>query len=111
VFTGFCSVQYVPFCLDGRDEDDFRLSKKANLKLLRGYHKMELQWLEWLVEELKKILLGMNVLRRGERARALEWLWYVQRYLLQLIRINERKTDRWVNPTKNLEHDIKDETY
>lgn len=60
---------------------------------------------------LNVLLLGMNVLKRGERARALEWLWYAQRYLLQLVRINEKKTDRWVNPTKNLEYDITEEAY
>lgn len=60
---------------------------------------------------LNTLLLGMNVLKRGERARALECLWFAQRYLLQLVRINEGKTERWVNPTKNLETDIKSETY
>ncbi len=60
---------------------------------------------------LNNLLFGMNVLKRGERARALELLWYVQRYLLQLARINEGKTERWVNPTKNLENDIQPETY
>lgn len=60
---------------------------------------------------LNTLLLGVNVLKRGETARALEWLWYVQRYLLQLVRINEGVTERWVNPSKNLEKDIKSETY
>lgn len=60
---------------------------------------------------LNVLLLGMNVLKRGERARALEWLWYAQRYLLQLVRIKEKKADRWVNPTKNLEWDITEKAY
>lgn len=60
---------------------------------------------------LNTLLLGMNVLKRGETARALEWLWFAQRYLLQLVRIQEGKTERWVNPTKNLEADIHNETY
>lgn len=60
---------------------------------------------------LNMLLMGMNTLKRGELARALEVLWYIQRYLLQLIRIHEITTDRWVNPTKNLEQDIEADTY
>lgn len=56
-------------------------------------------------------LMGVNVLKRGENARALETLTHVQRYVLQLIRIKEENTERWLNSTKNLEKDITREIY
>jgi hypothetical protein len=36
-------------------EDDSHLARKANLKLLKGYYQMELDWLEWLISELEKM--------------------------------------------------------
>lgn len=56
-------------------------------------------------------LFGVNVLKRGELARSLEALTYVQKYILQLIRIKENTVDRWLNSTKNLEEDISLESY
>lgn len=35
-------------------------------------------------------IMGVNVLRRGEHARSLECLSYVQKYVLQLLRIQEK---------------------
>lgn len=56
-------------------------------------------------------LMGVNVMKRGENARALETLTHVQRYVLQLVRIKEENTERWLNSTKNLEQDITREIY
>lgn len=56
-------------------------------------------------------LMGINVLHRGELARSLECLSYVQRYGLRLIRVHERTVDRWLNATKNLERDLSVEGY
>lgn len=56
-------------------------------------------------------LLGINVMRRGELARALEVLTNVQKYILQLLRINEQNVERWLNSTKNLEQDLSPEAY
>ncbi|OUQ85718.1 nucleotidyltransferase [Brevibacillus brevis] len=56
-------------------------------------------------------LLGINVLRRGELARSLEVLTYVQKYILQLLRINEQNVERWLNSSKNLERDLSPEAY
>lgn len=56
-------------------------------------------------------LMGVNVLKRGELARSLEVLTQVQKYVLQLIRINEKNVERWLNSTKNLEADISAESY
>ncbi|MGN7938373.1 nucleotidyltransferase [Virgibacillus sp. 6R] len=56
-------------------------------------------------------IMGVNVLKRGEHARSLECLSYVQKYVLQLLRIQEKTTDRWLNATKNLEADLSDKAY
>lgn len=56
-------------------------------------------------------MMGINVLNRGEAARALECLTYVQKYILQLIRMKENSVERWLNSTKNLEKDISKKNY
>ncbi|MFD1203720.1 MULTISPECIES: nucleotidyltransferase [Sporosarcina] len=56
-------------------------------------------------------LFGVNVLKRGEFARSLEILSQVQKFILQLIRVNERTVERWLNSTKNLENDISADFY
>jgi len=57
------------------------------------------------------ILFGAGVLARGERARALELLWFVQRCLLRFARLIEGSTDHWQTPSKNVERDLSAETY
>lgn len=49
---------------------------------------------------LNTFLLGCNVLQRGERARALDTLATVQRFLLQLARIREDSVDHWLTPSR-----------
>ncbi|WP_410772137.1 nucleotidyltransferase [Fontibacillus sp. BL9] len=56
-------------------------------------------------------LMGINVLRRGEAARSLEVLSQVQKHILHLLRVKERKVERWLNFTKNLENDLGAEDY
>lgn len=56
-------------------------------------------------------LMGVNVLKRGEIARSLECLTYVQKYVLQLLRVREKNVERWLNATKNLEGDLSEEAY
>lgn len=56
-------------------------------------------------------LMGVNVLNRGELARSLECLSYVQQYVLRLLRVRENTVDRWLNATKNLESDLSIEAY
>ncbi|MCM3761606.1 nucleotidyltransferase domain-containing protein [Alkalihalobacillus oceani] len=56
-------------------------------------------------------LMGVNVLKRGEIARSAECLTYVQKYVLQLIRIREKNVERWLNATKNLEDDLSEKAY
>ncbi|HEX3046162.1 MAG TPA: PadR family transcriptional regulator [Bacillota bacterium] len=34
-------------------QEDDHFGRKANVKLIGGYYQMELQWLEWLISELK----------------------------------------------------------
>ena len=56
-------------------------------------------------------LFGANVLARGERARALEILGMMQRYLLWLVRLAEHSTAHWPTPSKALEQDISSTAY
>lgn len=51
-------------------------------------------------------LYGVNVLKRGETARAYECLFLAQRYYLQMLRLLEGTTEHWLNPAKNLEHEL-----
>ena len=60
---------------------------------------------------LNWILFGSAVLARGERARALEILWYIQRSLLRFARLIEGSTDHWPIPSRDVEHDLSLKTY
>jgi lincosamide nucleotidyltransferase len=62
------------------------------------------RYLNWMI-------FGTNVLARGERARALEILWWVQRYLLWFARLREGSTVHWQTPSKNVEGDLSPEAY
>ena len=56
-------------------------------------------------------LFGLNLLDRGELARALDYLGFVQRYLLWMVRLLERTTTHWPTPSKALERDISEAAY
>lgn len=56
-------------------------------------------------------LFGIGVLERGEEARALELLWFVQRHLLMMARVLEDSTVHWPTPSRLLEHDLSTEAY
>jgi lincosamide nucleotidyltransferase len=56
-------------------------------------------------------LFGSNLLARGELARALDLLGIVQDQLLRMIRVSERSTEHWFNPSKFLEKDISKTAY
>ncbi|MDL2236635.1 lincosamide nucleotidyltransferase Lnu(B) [Christensenellaceae bacterium OttesenSCG-928-K19] len=60
---------------------------------------------------INNMVFGVNVLNRGETARSLELLWYVQRYFLQLVRLMDGNMDHFINPTKNLEREIDEAVY
>lgn len=60
---------------------------------------------------LNWFLFGVNVLARGETARALEIMGLVQDNLLRLIRIQEGITNHWIAPTKSLEGEISSTAY
>lgn len=51
-------------------------------------------------------LLGVHVLRRGERARAAAALGFAQSFLAQLARASEGNVDHWLTPTRNFEHEL-----
>jgi lincosamide nucleotidyltransferase len=66
----------------------------------------------WLFHSyLNWMLFGASVLARGERARALEILWFMQRYLLQFARVSERKTKHWLTPSRDVERDLSQAAY
>jgi lincosamide nucleotidyltransferase len=56
-------------------------------------------------------LFGSNLLARGELARALDLLGIVQDQLLRMVRVSERSTEHWFNPSKFLEKDISKTAY
>lgn len=85
-------------CLDYLDGDDPERMTNENVNF--AFNNFVNAW-----------LMGINVLKRGEVARAAESLTLVQRYVLQLIRIREKNIEHWVNATKNLENEISDEAY
>lgn len=55
---------------------------------------------------LNHLLLGVNVLKRGELMRSLGELEYVRHYYMVLARIADGSTIHWLNASKNLEHEI-----
>jgi len=57
------------------------------------------------------LLFGSNLVARGEDARALDLLFFVQRYLLHMVRLLEGKTEHWPSPSKALESDISRAAY
>ena len=57
------------------------------------------------------LLFGINVLRRGEYARALEILGIVHRHLLHMARLLEHTTDHWLTPSRLVEQDLSPEAY
>jgi len=56
-------------------------------------------------------IFGVNVLKRGEHARSLDILSRIQNEVLKLLRIKENTVERWINATKNLEHDLSEHSY
>src|SRR2546421_2297424 len=55
---------------------------------------------------INAVLLGINVLTRGEVARALEVLAHVHRNLLWLARLLEHATEHWPTPARVVEQDL-----
>ncbi|EZH67386.1 lincosamide nucleotidyltransferase [Bacillaceae bacterium JMAK1] len=73
---------------------------KTNDHVNFAFHNFVNQW-----------IFGVNVLKRGEYARSLEILSHVQQDVLKLLRIHENSVERWINATKNLEHDLSERSY
>jgi lincosamide nucleotidyltransferase B/F len=57
------------------------------------------------------ILIGKNFIARGERARALEPLMFVQRYILWFARMMEEKGIHTHSPARKLEQNLSKESY
>ena len=56
-------------------------------------------------------LMGTNLLKRGEYARALAFLALVHGHLLQAARLVEGKTANWLPPSRRLEEDVSVASY
>lgn len=56
-------------------------------------------------------IFGLNVLHRGEHARAHELLGILHRYLLWMARITEHQLDHWPTPSRAAEHELSPEAY
>ncbi|MPY65671.1 hypothetical protein F8S09_03040 [Deinococcus sp. SDU3-2] len=70
-----------------------RLQPRAEAQLLHD------RLLNWLV-------FGVNVLKRGERVRALELLGWVRGGLLRLARLAEGNTDHWLTASRRAEWEL-----
>jgi lincosamide nucleotidyltransferase B/F len=57
------------------------------------------------------ILFGANVLKRGERVRALELLFFIHRYLLWLARMRSGQVRNWPTPSRMIEQDLPADMY
>ncbi|MFC3833810.1 MULTISPECIES: hypothetical protein [Deinococcus] len=55
---------------------------------------------------LNWLILGLNVLARGERLRALEVLWWIQGGVLRLARLRSGHTQHWGNATRRAEWEV-----
>lgn len=60
---------------------------------------------------LNLMILGANLLNRGEFARAWALLGKAHEYLLKLVRLSEKKTDHWPTPSRALEKDLPSAAY
>jgi len=57
------------------------------------------------------MLMGANLLERGEYARAEAFLTVVHGHLLQAMRLVESETANWLSPTRRLEEDASAASY
>jgi lincosamide nucleotidyltransferase len=60
---------------------------------------------------LNVMIFGSSVLRRGERARALDLLTFVHRYLLWMARATEGRVEHWSTPSRLVEREISPAAY
>jgi lincosamide nucleotidyltransferase B/F len=60
---------------------------------------------------INMILFGANVLKRGERVRALELLFFIHRYLLWLARMHSGQVRNWPTPSRMIERDLSADMY
>jgi len=87
---------------------------KPHLKKLVGTPPKEL-----IVKDLQKLIysfynwyiFGFNLILRGEYARSLDILWWVQKNLLKLKRVEIGSYDNYGTPSKELEKDLTIEEY
>jgi lincosamide nucleotidyltransferase len=59
----------------------------------------------------RSLMMGANLLQRGEHARAEAFLTLVHGHLLQALRLVEGKSANWLSPTRRLEEDVSAASY
>lgn len=60
---------------------------------------------------INNLLFEQNLLLRKEYAHAHQLFWFIQRYLLWMIRLHVGMDDHWESPTKKLEKELPEEWY
>lgn len=104
---------------------DFSVRDKMNLvdkdgllaDILNGIEQINPKWnnrenIEWVADSMINNLIFVgNVIRRGEYARAIHLFYFLEKYLVQLIRLHFDNTDHWLDPMKGFENEIPKEWY
>jgi len=68
--------------------------------------------IEYLAQNLiNNLIFVNNLILRGEYTHAHHLFWFIQRYMLWLMRLHLNKDNHWEAPTKRLEVDIPDEWF
>lgn len=104
---------------------DFSVRDKMNLvdkdglltDTLNGIGQISPVWntrenITWVADSMINNLLFVgNVIRRGEYARAVHLFYFLEKYLALMIRLYLDSTGHWLDPMKDLEHEIPAEWY
>lgn len=66
----------------------------------------------WVADSMINNLIFVgNVIRRGECARAVHLFFYLEKYLVSMIRLHCGSTEHWLDPMKELEKEVPEEWY
>lgn len=115
IIEGFAPVGYVPdiesMCLYDADGELRRYLAKLDVAAA-AVKRDDAATIEYTINNcLNLLLMGVNVLKRGELARALDTLAQARIFYARLLRLNAGSTHHWLNPMKNLECEISSVAY
>ena len=113
IIPTFAEVGYIPDvdAMALYDRDGRMMSYLEGLRGVTGHWDTADNIQQLLGNFCNMALYGVNVLKRGETARAYECLFLAQRYYVQMLRLLEGSTDHWLNPAKDLEHELSSARY